>query len=247
MKQPYWNHDLLPGNINEIRRAQRRFQNHAAARDTLELFGVNRHATEYFQLGLASATPESTAKGSLGVLEFPLMSVLGTPLRKRGYGDLDGLATNPPGKDFRTSGLPRSYISGPIAGCRSVIVVSDPMDVWQIWAVCRSVLDKKGILLLSSTHSTKFPGEWQNQIFWQKFERVLFAVSLRHRLYSEVGKIAECISTADVRVLERASSSYDSLGYICLELHEQNAEQADARFEALINLAPLIPRIQSRG
>ena len=83
---------------------------------------------------------------------------------------------------------------------KSIFVCEGAKDLWRLWQELRgSDLDRE-LLLVTSTHGSAFPGEWQDPGYWSSWDRVCFGQDSDSAGERIVFKLVEQVGRDGLRV-----------------------------------------------
>jgi energy-coupling factor transporter ATP-binding protein EcfA2 len=154
-----------------LARRQKRLSDSRAALAWLEKRGINAKTTEFFRLGLSEEYVDRENVPHSDALVAPVINSDGHPLGQFVYYNIPGLTLNPAAANGWMKGPPRTYYSGVVAGHKTLFVCEGLKDLWRTWQVLREDGSLE-LLLISSTHGSAIPDEWQYASFWERFDLV---------------------------------------------------------------------------
>src|ERR1044071_9359323 len=162
-----------PLNAEFNARIKKRLRDNQAALQYLTDRGFTSDTVGAFSLGLSP--PYSSKKSGVEVadaLMYPLRNLAGKFYNKYGYYNIPGVTRNPPESGGWMRGEPRTYFGHPAADKRWGFVCQRAIDLWRLWQAVEPTDLASGLLIISSTHETSFPGEWRKAGFWARWETV---------------------------------------------------------------------------
>ncbi len=138
--------------------------------------GLTKATLDHFGLGLSSDYIRSDGTVTSAAIVAPMRSpTSGLFLNKSAYITIPGVTQNPTAPNGWMKGAPQCYFADIISKQRILFVCEGLKDVWRHWqGLAQANLDKD-ILLISSTHGSAIPAEWEDADFWAKWSAVYLA------------------------------------------------------------------------
>lgn len=150
---------------------QKRLRENKSAMDYLSARGLAPETIEHFRLGISKPYTGKDDVRTDNCLVFPLFNRRGEPVKKNAYYNIPGVSENPKDQNGWMAGAVTSYFAGnPKAN--SLFVCEGAKDLWILWQQIQGSPLEEELLLVTSTHGTSIPAEWQDEAFWQGFGQV---------------------------------------------------------------------------
>lgn len=162
-----------PLNFEFNARLRKRLRDNKRAIQYLTYRGLTLETIEAFGLGLSA--PYSSKKLGAEIadaLVYPLRNREGKFYNKYGYYNIPDVTLNPLESHGWISGEALTYYGGSAAGKTLAFVCQRPVDLWRHWQALEATDIGRDAILLSSTHESSFPREWQDQRFWAGWETI---------------------------------------------------------------------------
>ena len=179
------------------RRLEYRFWSTPAAPTYWRGRGLDDETLKHFRLGL-TRPKEGTQSHDATV--YPLIGGDGTPLQRFGYYAVPGLTAGArdsawfPGPVSTYWALPRADAEGRLR--RTVLVVEGMKDAWAVWQHLRGTALGNLVAVVTSTHGTSVPPEWETRDFWEGFEAVYVGTDADGAGDAFAVKIAACVGAS---------------------------------------------------
>ncbi|WP_138924454.1 hypothetical protein [Sulfitobacter sp. BSw21498] len=147
-----------------------------------------------------------------------------------------GFSLNPLDEDSWCAGAPETTWSGSIEGKRWLFVIQGVRDLWHVRQAIRGTSLEAKMSIISSTHSTEKPAEWDDVKFWAPWERIFLGQN-----NDAAGEdLAKQVRELACREFLRAEPPRD-LGKNWAAFFEADTQKRGVvEFEALLNAAPAI-------
>lgn len=166
------NGESRPANREFLARRQKRLFETIAAMEWLENRGIRKQAIQTFYLGLSETYIDRKGTTHRNALLGPVIGVDGIPLNRTVYYNIPGITLNPAADNGWMKGSPTTYYAEAKKGCKSIFICEGPKDLWRTWQAFYDAEDAPDVLLISSTHGSAMPVEWQHFSFWSQFDLV---------------------------------------------------------------------------
>jgi len=135
--------------------------------------GLEDATIVYFGLGLSNEYIDNKGVVRFKALMTPMRSPqTGELLSKRHYYNIPGVTVNPKNKNGWMGESPRTYWAQAKVGQSILFICEGLKDVWRHW----QELHKDGltdrVMLITSTHGTNIPKEWESPEFWAPWSAI---------------------------------------------------------------------------
>lgn len=154
-----------------LARRQRRLRDNREAIAWLGKRGVRMETAEFFRLGLSEEYLDREGTTHRDALIAPVINSGGVPLGQSVYCNVPGLTLNPAANNGWMKGPPQTYYSEAVAEYKTLFVCEGLKDLWRTWQALKDEATLE-MLLISSTHGSAIPDEWQYASFWDRFDLV---------------------------------------------------------------------------
>ena len=229
--------DLLPRANPEILAANRkRLRENPPAMEYLLGRGLSRETIEHFSLGLTRPYQDKNGITSTNCLIYPLINRHGQPVKKNAYYNIPGVSENPRDPNGWMAGDVMCYYATDAASRKSIFVCEGAKDLWRLWQELRGSDPEHELLLVTSTHGSAFPGEWQDPAYWNFWDRVYLGQDNDVAGERIISKLVEIIGRDALRVRVPNSMGKDWTDYF------QNGGTLDS-FSNLLSEATPVTRI----
>lgn len=132
--------------------------------------GLTKATIEHFGLGLSGDYTRSDGCVTSAAIVAPMRSpTSGLFLNKSAYITIPGVTLNPTAPNGWMKGAPQCYFADASAKQRILFICEGLKDVWRHWQVLSEAKLDQDILLISSTHGSAIPSEWEQPDFWSKW------------------------------------------------------------------------------
>jgi DNA primase len=198
--------------------------------------GLSRATIEHFSLGLTKPYQDKNGTISSNCLIYPLFNRHGQPVKKNAYYNIPGVSENPRDPNGWMAGDVMCYYAADAESRKSIFVCEGAKDLWRLWQELRGTELDRELLLVTSTHGSAFPGEWQDPDYWSPWDRVYFGQDNDSAGERIVSKLVEQVGRDALRVRVPASMGKDWTDYF------QNGGTFES-FNKLIDEATPVTRI----
>lgn len=195
---------LPPSSIGEAyhRAAKERLLNSAAAIGYLK--GIKRGLTDatiqHFGLGLSRPYKGVDGLTTSDAVMAPMRSREGEFLNRSAFISVPGVTQNPLDDAGWMKGAPTCYYADSIKAQTSIFVCEGLKDVWRHWQAMRDANLVDRVLLVTSTHGSAVPVEWQDPAYWAGWKYVYLGQdndkpgeATSQRVFSYIGRPAKRI------------------------------------------------------
>lgn len=135
--------------------------------------GLTKKTLAHFGLGLSGAYKRPDGSVTSRALVAPMLHrETGQFLNKSAYICVPGVTQNPTDKNGWMKGEPQCYYAEPVARQRVLFICEGLKDVWRHWQALSEAGATGDILLVSSTHGSAIPAEWNSDEFWKPWSAV---------------------------------------------------------------------------
>lgn len=140
-----------------------------AALGYLRKRGLSDETIRRFRIGLRGEVKDSPSKNAIS---FPTLAADLSLTKPYACYAVPGLTVGTDSTAW-APGAPTTYYADAISERRTTVIVCEGMkDVWRVWQAIQGMPLANEVLLITSTHGTSAPSEWQTPTFWIRFEKV---------------------------------------------------------------------------
>ncbi|MHA0036781.1 hypothetical protein [Deinococcus sp. PESE-13] len=139
--------------------------------------GLRPDTIKHFRLGLSSYTDKSGKVIYKDALTYPQLDSEGQA-RSRWLKSFIPDVTERP-EDHKTkktkdwaSGAPSTYWLTPAKGRRDLLICEGAKDGWKLWQELQGTPLATSLCIITSTHGSVIPDEWQNPSFWSSWNKI---------------------------------------------------------------------------
>lgn len=167
--------DDLPKASNEaIAVLQKRLREDPAAMQWLHSRGLLDETIRYFKLGLSKPYEHKKTGVTMDKsLVYPVFNRAGVATKRFNNYNIPGLTQNPVDQNGWGAGTTLSNYGGNPRG-RSIFVCEGAKDLWILHQHIQNTPLAEELLLVTSTHGSNYPWEWQGPEHWKDFDVVFF-------------------------------------------------------------------------
>ncbi|WP_367581584.1 hypothetical protein [Sulfitobacter pontiacus] len=156
-----------------LRKLRSRLLKSTTAMDYLKAQGLDPDfLVDHFGIGLTNLQRQHHNGKQGNFITAPVLQQSGVLSKRMIKITVPGLSVNPQNEDIWCTGSPTTTWSGPSEGKRWIFVAQGVKEVWRIHQAIRGSSLEARISIISSTHSSQIPVEWNDEDFWKPWERV---------------------------------------------------------------------------
>ena len=138
--------------------------------------GLSDTTIAHFGLGLADPYIDQDGVTHSSALLAPMRSVeTGVFLKKFHSTNIPGFTENPRADKGWMSGRPLTYWADSKRGQHILFVCEGEKDVWMHWQELNGLGLTDRIMIMTSTHGTGIPSEWNSEEFWNPWSAIYLA------------------------------------------------------------------------
>lgn len=163
---------LREANSEFLARRQKRLRESPEVLRWLKGRGLYSETAQAFHLDLSEIYTDREGVDHGFALTAPVIGPYRRPLNSTVYHNIPGLTLNPTDINSWMKGPPRTYYSEAADRFKTVFVCEGLKDLWRTWQALSDNQEGITLLLISSTHGSGIPDEWQNAAFWSRFESI---------------------------------------------------------------------------
>jgi hypothetical protein len=134
--------------------------------------GLTRQTIDHFGLGLSSRYTNKDGVTTADAVVAPIVSPSRDFLARLAKVCVPGLTQNPTSENSWTWGEVTTYWSDEKKGQALVFVCEGLKDLWRHWQALAKTDMSKDIILISSTHGSAYPAEWEQEEFWSQWKEI---------------------------------------------------------------------------
>ena len=159
--------------ISYASQLQKRLFKNPAAIEYLMGRGLFRPTIERFYLGLSKEyVNKNTGEVKADALVCPIMARNGRFTKRNLYYNIPGVTQNPINENGWMKGDVSCFYADRVDQQRAIFICEGLKDVWVNWQYLNMEGLLPDILLVSSTHGSAVPDEWQKPGFWKHWEAI---------------------------------------------------------------------------